>query len=432
MYVKKVRIENIKGFGEGELAVDLDLKRPGGKYAGWAVLAGRNGSGKSTLLRAIALALVGYKGVYTLQKSLAGWVRKGAENGRIELRLAAARQDKFNEADITDLEEVAAIIQLRALGDSRADVVSPFDYEITTSGREEWSREIQKIAMSGPWAAERQGWFSAGYGPFRRPPLSSKSFDFKRRSDYSTLSNLFQEDEPLIACIAWLQTVYLRRMENRKGAKELEQNVIKFLNDGLLPDGMIVEKIDSEGLWIKKDDMVAPMEQLSDGYKATATFVADLIRNLSDCYGEFKISRGKTGGYQAKYPGVVLVDEMDIHLHVSWQREIGFWLKRHFPNIQFIVTTHSPFICQAADAKGLIRLPGPGDNIPAKHVEETTYNSVINGTINDAILTELFGLDRLYSEPAENMRDELAELESKILDGKAGEKEKQRRNKINT
>ena len=63
MYVKKVRIENIKGFGEGELAVDLDLKRPGGKYAGWTVLAGRNGSGKSTLLRAIALALVGYKGV---------------------------------------------------------------------------------------------------------------------------------------------------------------------------------------------------------------------------------------------------------------------------------------------------------------------------------------------------------------------------------
>ena len=57
-------------------------------------------------------------------------------------------------------------------------------------------------------------------------------------------------------------------------------------------------------------------------------------------------------------PGVVIIDEIDAHLHVSWQRRIGSWLTSHFPNIQFIVTTHSPYICRSADLGALIRLPG--------------------------------------------------------------------------
>jgi predicted ATPase len=51
--------------------------------------------------------------------------------------------------------------------------------------------------------------------------------------------------------------------------------------------------------------------------------------------------------------GVELIDEVDAHLHPEWQREVGFWLKRHFPKIQFLVTTHSPSICQAAAPNGL-------------------------------------------------------------------------------
>ena len=56
-----------------------------------------------------------------------------------------------------------------------------------------------------------------------------------------------------------------------------------------------------------------------------------------------------SGAPVVTHRGVVLIDEVDVHLHVSWQRSIGFWLKKHFPNVQFIVTTHSPFVCQAAD-----------------------------------------------------------------------------------
>ena len=47
-------------------------------------------------------------------------------------------------------------------------------------------------------------------------------------------------------------------------------------------------------------------------------------------------------------PGVVLIDEVDAHLHPTWQRRIGLWFREHFPKLQFIVSTHSPLICQAA------------------------------------------------------------------------------------
>jgi predicted ATP-binding protein involved in virulence len=124
------------------------------------------------------------------------------------------------------------------------------------------------------------------------------------------------------------------------------------------------------------------------------------------------------------HSGVVLIDEVDLHFHVSWQKRIGFWLKRHFPNIQFIVTTHSPFICQAADSRGLIRLPAPGEDRPAEHVSEDLYNTVVNGSADDAVLTELFGLETPYSEPAERLREDVARLEAKLQTGKASDKDR--------
>jgi len=74
---------------------------------------------------------------------------------------------------------------------------------------------------------------------------------------------------------------------------------------------------------------------------------------------------------------VVLIDEIDAHLHPEWQREIGFWLRRHFPNIQFFVTTHSPIICQAADPNGLFVLPEPGSEQEPHALSDEDYRKII-------------------------------------------------------
>lgn len=234
--------------------------------------------------------------------------------------------------------------------------------------------------------------------------------------------NLFREDASLVESVTWLREIYLRRLEGKPGAAMLEQAVLRLLNDGLLPGEAQVEGIDSDGLWIHQHGVRLPLKELSDGYRTMAALVMDIVRHLHRCFGELRIETAtdEEGPYQrVLHSGVVLIDEMETHLHVSWQKRVGFWLKRHFPNIQFIVTTHSPFICQAADPRGLIRLPAPGEDRPVEHVSEDLYNTVVNGGVDDAVLTELFGLETPYSEESLKLRERVAELEAQLQTGKS-------------
>jgi hypothetical protein len=110
---------------------------------------------------------------------------------------------------------------------------------------------------------------------------------------------------------------------------------------------------------------------------------------------------------------------------VSWQKVIGLWLKEHFPQVQFIVTTHSPYVCQSADPGGLILLPGPGEHRPPRVIDQDLYERVVYGSGDDAVLTELFGMGTPYSAEAEKMRRRLGDLEIKVLNGSASDAEKE-------
>jgi hypothetical protein len=237
------------------------------------------------------------------------------------------------------------------------------------------------------------------------------------------LVSLFREDASLMESVQWLREVHTRSLEHRHGAAELKQAILDLLDDGLLPAGMKVAGFDSDGLWVEQGGVRLVLDDLSDGYRTVAAFVLDLCRQLYECYDRLPLIKYK-GRHVVDLPGVVLVDEIDVHLHVSWQQEIGFWLKSHFPRIQFIVATHSPFICQAADPNGLIRLPGPGDPGKPEQVSKSVYNTVVNGGADEAVMSELFGLDRAHSHRAELLKVRIAELEAKDLEDEISPEEK--------
>lgn len=285
----------------------------------------------------------------------------------------------------------------------------------------------------GPWSENPRGWFVAGYGPFRR--LSSATSEALRLmmspGRPAALASLFREDASLSESIQWLQSVYLKRLEGDEQASELEKLVLRILADGLLPEGMTVEKVDSTGLWVTTPEgRSVALTELSDGYRTVTGLVLDLVRQVFVENGGAIPTDGDDNRVAITQDGVVLIDEIDVHLHVSWQRRIGFWLKEHFPNIQFIVTTHSPFICQAVDPGGLVRLSPPWEEGPAAEiVEGETFNRVVNGSTDDALLTDLFGLDTTISDRANDTRARIAQLEARaVLDelDEAGLKELQR------
>lgn len=90
------------------------------------------------------------------------------------------------------------------------------------------------------------------------------------------------------------------------------------------------------------------IEQLSGGYKAVLSVVADIAKRLSLAYPDSSAPLNEEA--------VILIDELDLHLHPKWQKTIIADLKRTFPNIQFIVSTHSPFIVQSVRANELYNI----------------------------------------------------------------------------
>ena len=92
---------------------------------------------------------------------------------------------------------------------------------------------------------------------------------------------------------------------------------------------------------IDKDNVSLNVSQMSDGEKCTMALLGDLARRLALANPE------KADPLCGE--GIVLIDEIELHMHPSWQRKILNVLKKTFPNIQFIITTHSPVVLSEAD-----------------------------------------------------------------------------------
>ncbi|GLY06894.1 hypothetical protein Acsp01_72730 [Actinoplanes sp. NBRC 101535] len=143
------------------------------------------------------------------------------------------------------------------------------------------------------------------------------------RGPAGRMAGLFHEDVSLTEGVSWLIDQHLRSWENRPGAARLKQVALEVLDDGLLPDGYRVRGVDSEGLWVEHGDHRFPLREMSDGYRTVAALVVDLLKQVHEAFGA--LDTHVVGGVTTVHaPGVVIIDEVDAHLHVSWQKRIGF------------------------------------------------------------------------------------------------------------
>jgi hypothetical protein len=155
------------------------------------------------------------------------------------------------------------------------------------------------------------------------------------------------------------------------------------------------------------------IEDLSDGYRSILSMTFELIRQLAEHWGLDRVFNKDSSAVLAS--GIVLIDEVDAHLHPSWQRRIGLWLRQHFPNVQFIVTTHSPLICQAADVGTVFHLPSLDKHEQPRMVTGGELDRLLYGDLLLAYSTPAMGgVGR--SEHAQRLLDELAELNRRELE----------------
>lgn len=403
MHLKRVVLENIKGFGKAE----LDLCPEGSEYPGWAVVTGDNGSGKTALLRAIVFAIVGPTDARQLLPDLRGWVSFGKKRGTISVEI---RPD--NEVDKT--EKGGYPVQSTFWAELAIDASN----SVPTIEATDVYRKKKKGATNGPWSPSTAGWFAVAYGPFRR--LYGTSSDAQRvmmiPGRVPRFGTLFREDATLGEAEQWIKDLeYDSAVEKGQVPRAALENLLALVKDQFLRHGVAVEEIKSDSVWLR--DVAGRRMQLGDmseGYRSALAMLLDLYRHMVSVYGPDVVSQDDEGRYVVDKPGVVLIDEVDTHLHPDWQRDIGFWLKTHFPAVQFIVTSHSPLVCPAADGGRIYHLPQPDDGSPFQ-LSRNDYEAVIAGKPDEILLTPAFGLEHTRSPHAVRNREKHALLMSKRL-----------------
>ncbi|RRR73646.1 MAG: hypothetical protein EI684_08510 [Candidatus Viridilinea halotolerans] len=414
MHIQRIRISNMKSIDT------LDWAIPKDQAAGWHVIIGDNGSGKSTLLRAITLALLGPVEAAGLRQDWDTWLRAETKSGSVRLDMTYDPQiDQFTGPGRRDAEMVPAAVQIEYDG-HKAQI---------KKGRETPNPERHIWSGAG-------GWFSVAYGPFRR--FSGGDAPFKTQSLRSLPRlaahlSVFNEAFALSEGLRWLQELQFKRLEQLSEGMLLER-LITFVNQkDFLPFGMRIRSIDDVGssgiFFTDPHGQRVSVENLSDGYRSILSLTFDLIRHMVNTYGPNAVFDASDPTV-IHAPGVVLIDEVDAHLHPSWQKRVGFWFRQHFPHVQFIVTTHSPLVCQAATEGSIWRLPRLGDPEPGGMVIGQDRDRLLYGNVLDAYSTGAFGLDSTRSEESQVKLVRLAQLNRKDLRGGLSTEEQQEQEQL--
>ena len=391
IYFLSLELKNVRCFAESQV---LSLVDSSGRPARWTLLVGDNGVGKTTLLQCLAwMRPTPYYSTATEQEGIqpllhdqdppvmARLLREGA--GITTLR-AEMVQISFLTSQLPRTARVRTGIEVRARNNKFHDAklidnkpkktVDPF---IITYG-----------------ANRHMGHQNVGKSP------ESGSVDLLQTDD----TELIDAAEVLSALD------YSSYKERSKARARLEK--MKHALAEILP--FIAESDDIEilgpqqpggsdesgGLRFRTPYGRVLLDGLSLGHRTVTAWIVDLAWRLIVEYPE--------SAKPLEEPAVVLIDEIDLHLHPYWQRTIMQQLSEHFPNVQFVATTHSPLMITSMINVNVAVLKQVDDDV----VIDNDLGAV-EGWRVDQVLVDLFGLKSARSKRFEDLMNEREKLLAK-------------------
>ena len=349
MKLKSVTIENYRAIENLVLPLDPKL----------TVLHGANGHGKTSVLSAIAVGLVDSLGSFfyesTIDLSEEDW-REGAASPRIVVEsMDGLTGERRGDIAADEREEAQRI--------ARNDAIRPgLDEALATE------EDMPIVAFYGTdrmlsdmpdWLISQRG---SRFAPSRSDALEGA---LSARTDFEgfLVWFYFKENEEL-----------REQRERRDFDYQLKDvSVIRQAISSMLPEvsnpriesdplRLVVSRQPEEGRVEKLS-----LNQLSGGYRIVLALAADLARRMAQ--GNPHLD----DPLQSK--AIVLIDEIELHLHPAWQQRILSDLMRTFPNAQFIVSTHSPQVLTTVEPQRIVELYREGDNIVAGAPAAATYGA---------------------------------------------------------
>ncbi|MDV2993308.1 MAG: DNA replication and repair protein RecF [Chroococcidiopsis sp. SAG 2025] len=371
MRVKQLKMRSFRGIGD--LTLDFDATEP-------TVLIGINGVGKSSVLDCLAILLS-----HLIQKYIGDWNNRTKRFFKAQDIKNSISQDFKSEITIlSESKELTWSVvgngfsfsnnleQLDSLTDTKLPLVIYYPV----------NRAVLDIALELP---------------------QNYIFDFidmleqavtEIKINFNTFFQWFRSCEDL-------------ENEERRDDHEyrnLHLEAVRQAIYSLLPNFSNLRVRRSPlRMTVNKNGQELIVNQLSDGEKCLLAMVGDIARRLA--IANPSLPDPLQGS------GVVLIDEIELHLHPKWQREIIPALTRTFPNCQFIVTTHSPQVVSHVKPEGIYILEATDTGIIAKH-PESSY-----GRDSNRILEDLMGVPERPQEIKNRLRDLFRLIDEGNLDG---------------
>ncbi|MBE9128999.1 MULTISPECIES: AAA family ATPase [unclassified Coleofasciculus] len=357
MIVKRLKINSFRGIGN--LTLEFNQKEP-------TILVGLNGAGKSSILDCLAVLLshfvaeihdpagtgrfINEQDVTAEQKVARRFFRpedinNGAEKTQNEIAIVIEEREinwfialsKLKErprgGNVRELEGIC----LRIKNQLRNNPVVNLPLTVYYHVNREFCDDIPQHTSQQYWSKQLEVYERALTGA----RISFNSF-FEWFKELEDVENEFRLDDP----------------DYRNPQLEAVRQAISSLLPGF--SNLRVRRTPLR-MTVKKHDKELIIDQLSEGEKGLLAMAGDLARRLAIA------NPGLAAPLQGC--GIILIDEIELHLHPAWQREIIPALTRTFPNCQFIVTTHSPQVISQVQPESIYLLEPTVNGIIARHPE---------------------------------------------------------------
>ncbi|MEH2392932.1 MAG: AAA family ATPase [Nostoc sp.] len=422
MKVKRLKMQSFRGIGD--LTLDFDETEP-------IVLIGINGVGKSSILDCLAILLSQITGsIQNSVDAIRSFNKQDISNGGkdthneitvlLELREFTWSLTQIQNEVRKNLTSVLAklIVTLELLGQQDESIKITLEEKLGQSFNDltiqshlpEELRVVVDELRSQIEANPKVNLPLAVYYPVNRAVLDipleiAEKYEFKQidsyeqsltggKIDFKSFFEWFRNREDLENELRRDNLNYRdRQLESVRGAITSLQPEFSDLRVERLPLRMTVIKRGQELI----------INQLSDGEKCLLAMVGDLARRLA--IANPSLPDPLQGN------GVVLIDEIELHLHPKWQREIIPALTRTFPNCQFIVTTHSPQVISQVKPEGIYILEKTDEGVVAKRPESSF------GRDSNRILEDLMGVPERPQEIKESLLELFRLIDAGNIEG---------------
>ena len=332
----------------------------------FVVLIGDNGSGKTTILEAITKAFV------PVLRTVNSPAFKECDLANNDIKHGTTSTAVKVEITLDDK-------QYAWTNKRRLSSQTPFEAGIDDKEPDDL-KELKKIYAKK--VEEKKLPLVLYYGTDRIIREVPRRGHIKTFEITDALNNCFDNMNYFRDFYDWFKTeedLELRGLRENRDYKNQRLDCVRHAIERMIKgySNLRIELQPSRMIMTNSEGVDLQIEQLSGGYKAVLSVVADIAKRLSIANPE--------SDNPLEEEAVILIDELDLHLHPKWQKCIVEDLKRTFPKCQFIISTHSPFIIQSVNAEELFDI---------NEMQFADEKGMYSGWSIDMIQEEIMGVEK--------------------------------------